>query len=477
MNRGAALTLTSFRGGVGRTMAVANLAWLLANSGKRVLAVDWNLSAPRLGELFSPFCPDFDPRTRAGVIDILWEYVLEHYRVGSTYDSDVARQALVGKVIELSWSFQRGGTLHFLNAGLAESYRVRHRLFPWSDFYSQLGGSLFAESTRESLLAMYDYVVIDGPTVLQDTSALTTLGIADAAAFCCLAAGNDIEATALAAARIAGARGARPSHLPVDRALRIFPVLMRAEYGELSLLDETRARMHTVFRDLHSSHSESTQTSCEVPHVPYYSYGNPLAAAWSGPSDRLAAAYRGILSAAFAEEPPPFLPPSREELAWLEAHSKSQAAPLPFELLCESAARRELRPCTAARNHFFVSYRRQHFNRIVVTLDQIQKMGFDVWWDEGIQEGAAWKAELTQRIESCRAVLLFFDHTGTESSAWVQWELQTARRSGKQIVPIQLDNVDPGPELDEDIRQLQFLKDPGAKPSAELEATLRRLSL
>src|SRR5262249_10339419 len=114
--------------------------------------------------------------------------------------------------------------------------------------------------------------------------------------------------------------------------------------------------------------------------------------------------------------------------------------------------------------------------RIMMTLDQIQKMGFDVWWDEGIPEGAEWKAELAQRIQYSRAVLLFFDHSGT-GSVWVQWELQTARQFGKQIVPIQLDNVDPGPELDEDIKQLQFLKDPGARPSAELEATLRRFSL
>ena len=45
--RGTVVTFYSYKGGVGRSMAVANIAWLLASTyGKRVVVVDWDLEAP-----------------------------------------------------------------------------------------------------------------------------------------------------------------------------------------------------------------------------------------------------------------------------------------------------------------------------------------------------------------------------------------------------------------------------------------------
>lgn len=43
---GRIVTFYSYKGGTGRTMALANTAWILAANGKRVLAVDWDLEAP-----------------------------------------------------------------------------------------------------------------------------------------------------------------------------------------------------------------------------------------------------------------------------------------------------------------------------------------------------------------------------------------------------------------------------------------------
>ena len=49
---GSIITFYSFKGGVGRTMALANIAVLLVRSGKKVLAVDWDLEAPGLDKYF-----------------------------------------------------------------------------------------------------------------------------------------------------------------------------------------------------------------------------------------------------------------------------------------------------------------------------------------------------------------------------------------------------------------------------------------
>jgi len=49
------ITFYSFKGGVGRTMALANIAVLLVRKKKRVLAVDWDLEAPGLDKYFRDY--------------------------------------------------------------------------------------------------------------------------------------------------------------------------------------------------------------------------------------------------------------------------------------------------------------------------------------------------------------------------------------------------------------------------------------
>ena len=49
---GRVITFYSFKGGVGRSMALANIAVLLAQMQRRVLLVDWDLEAPGLHRYF-----------------------------------------------------------------------------------------------------------------------------------------------------------------------------------------------------------------------------------------------------------------------------------------------------------------------------------------------------------------------------------------------------------------------------------------
>src|SRR3954451_18123281 len=51
---GTIVTFYSWKGGVGRTMALANAAVQLARHGKHVLMVDWDLEAPGLSHYFLP---------------------------------------------------------------------------------------------------------------------------------------------------------------------------------------------------------------------------------------------------------------------------------------------------------------------------------------------------------------------------------------------------------------------------------------
>jgi len=65
------VTFYSYKGGVGRTMALANIAVLLARQhGRKVLAVDWDLEAPGLHR----FLGVPEGKIRDGVIDYLLAY-------------------------------------------------------------------------------------------------------------------------------------------------------------------------------------------------------------------------------------------------------------------------------------------------------------------------------------------------------------------------------------------------------------------
>ena len=64
-------TFYSFKGGVGRTMALVNAAVELTKRGRRVLAVDFDLEAPGL-DTFDVMRPR---KSVPGVIDFVSEYL------------------------------------------------------------------------------------------------------------------------------------------------------------------------------------------------------------------------------------------------------------------------------------------------------------------------------------------------------------------------------------------------------------------
>src|SRR6185437_421451 len=104
---GQIITFYSFKGGTGRTMALANVAWILAANGKRVLIADWDLESPGLHRFFQPF---MDPGVSEspGIIDFIrhWEWaaveVGERF-AGLTPDNTAGReeaQALLDKRVD-----------------------------------------------------------------------------------------------------------------------------------------------------------------------------------------------------------------------------------------------------------------------------------------------------------------------------------------------------------------------------------------
>src|SRR5262252_1220498 len=73
---GLVCTFYSYKGGVGRSMALANVAVLLARWGQRVLVIDWDLEAPGLERFFGLWLQG-SRHSSPGLIDLISSYDVE----------------------------------------------------------------------------------------------------------------------------------------------------------------------------------------------------------------------------------------------------------------------------------------------------------------------------------------------------------------------------------------------------------------
>ena len=182
------VTFYSFKGGAGRSMALANVAWILAATGFRVLTIDWDLEAPGLHRYFRPFLRDTELVGSKGLIDLLWEYSDLMLSPKDTWPSDLEDPKIFADpyryIIPLEWPLAGGtGCVHFLSAGLQDAgYGSRVRDFDWRAFYERLGGSAFIDTFRERL--KYDFILIDSRTGIADTSGICTLQLPDQVVVC-----------------------------------------------------------------------------------------------------------------------------------------------------------------------------------------------------------------------------------------------------------------------------------------------------
>lgn len=169
------ITFYSFKGGVGRTMALANVAYRLANKhGLKVIAVDWDLEAPGLHRFFG-LSSERVAEAR-GVLDYFeaWQGALER--------KDPEAPRVIDWIIPIidQAHAPRFGSLSLLVAGrLDEGYDRRLAAFNWQTFYGNDAGASAVETLREQLVDKADVVLIDSRTGFTDAGGICTIQIPD----------------------------------------------------------------------------------------------------------------------------------------------------------------------------------------------------------------------------------------------------------------------------------------------------------
>ena len=272
---GKVVTFYSFKGGTGRTMALANVAWILAANGKRVLAVDWDLESPGLNRYFSPFLDRNVIERRRTVIGLIQDF--QDHMGGREEDGaeapDFARHAdLAERVITLDWEFAGQGRLDLLPAGrLNRDYATVLAGLNWDDFYVRHGGGYFLDALREEMKKRYDYVLIDSRTGYSDVADICTVQMPDTLAVCFTLNEQGIEGSATVARQV-------EDH---ERHVRILPVPMRLDPAEKEKSDAIRAFAKERFEGLPEAPDRETRdrywNQVFVPYQAYYNYEERLA--------------------------------------------------------------------------------------------------------------------------------------------------------------------------------------------------------
>jgi len=295
---GQVVTFYSFKGGTGRTMALANVAWILAANGKRVLVADWDLESPGLHRFLQPFM-DARASDRPGIVDLVRGYAwamadaaidpealhsIESSKKAALPAIDAMIDMRIGRlddyVIPLSWQFPEDGALHFLSPGKQNNgdYQATLSSLNWDNFYENLYGDRFMTALRAYLKSKYDYVLIDSRTGHGDVSDICTVHLPDMVIDCFTLTNQGIDGAAMIAREIQGHS---------DRDICILPVPMRIDHAQQEKVDAGLKVAADLFAGLPAGMPEEERrdywASVEVPYRPSYAYEETLATFYDRP--------------------------------------------------------------------------------------------------------------------------------------------------------------------------------------------------
>jgi Mrp family chromosome partitioning ATPase len=250
------VTFYSYKGGVGRSFTLANVAVVLARWGYRVLVVDWDLDAPGL----THYLHRGEPSHLRGVADLVHEFA-----GGGIPDWNAAAEP----VSDPSWP----GQLWLLAAGAPDDgYSERVNSLDWARLYAEKDLGRHLEDVRRAWLDRFDFVLLDSRTGVTDIGGICTAHLPDALVLCFVANRQSLDGAAEVARRAAIARNA----MPYGRfRLQVLPLLSRLDsQKEYRAAEEWRATVADAMREFYDPWVPADITALEmvertaVPYVP-----------------------------------------------------------------------------------------------------------------------------------------------------------------------------------------------------------------
>lgn len=176
----------SYKGGVGRSLALANLAYTLAKSERKVLVIDMDLEAPGQHHIdLYGLRPDADPGP--GMLDLLSDYLAQQRSAKAPQPAPYALElerymrVITGWQVAADDDGATSGSLWLMPAGHSGGADYARQLgaFSWPEFYRLHGRNLLNALKLRLADLDFDDVLIDSRTGLSDEFFVTTQELAD----------------------------------------------------------------------------------------------------------------------------------------------------------------------------------------------------------------------------------------------------------------------------------------------------------
>jgi len=439
---GQIITFYSYKGGTGRSMAVANLSCLLgrdlSRTSQRVLIMDWDLEAPGLHRYFSARCelPQF--REQEGVANYFQALI------GLLQDSPELYQALTApggcKLLEQTMPLGRYITpdvvpgVDFMRAGLFNSdYARLASAFNWVNFYNQFGGVI--RTFREMLAENYAYILIDSRTGITDVSGICTTLLPEKLVGVFVPNRQSLDGLCDIVRQAIDYRSKADDDF---RPLSVFPLPSRIENAEKGLKDEWRTTYQKTFEALFKQEYQINNcdltdyfTEVSLPHTSYYAYGEKIAVLEEKVRDAqsLSTAYARFFDRLFHLDTPWELPETSPQTA------VALSAPAPTRF-------------TEPLYDAFLSYAKADQVDVARMEAKLSELDVRCFFDKrDLLPGEEWVSAISQAMAASRAVLVFFGPTGTppwsDQSSLSMLE-SYAKQPEKRVIPVLL----PGASLD-----------------------------
>lgn len=322
MKPGKIITFYSYKGGTGRTMALANTACILAERSdceRGVLMIDWDLEAPGLHRFFvqnknSSERESFDQFP--GLID-LWinvKFALEKVKRKSEFVTKQQIHDIFAKInikkyirpidIQGFGKRQNPTKLFLIKAGKFDtSYPGRVSRFPWEEMFKESPWVYVAFA--EELAKLFDYVLVDSRTGITDISGICTMIVPENLVVVFTPNFQSLTGITDLVKRAVEYRKSSDDLRP----LIVFPLPSRIEANLPDLmkkwrdgdLDENITGYQNEFEGLLAKiyHLEKCDLkdyfdNIQIQHIPYYAYGEKIAVQLDRSEDRfsIAKSYR-----------------------------------------------------------------------------------------------------------------------------------------------------------------------------------------
>lgn len=262
---GMITTFYSYKGGVGRSFLLANVAGLLSRWGYNVLCVDWDIEAPGMDEYFRPWLTQ--PET-PGLVELV-----AAFSEGRSPDwRDFVNQLqLPGSNVPLS----------VMTSGIQnDTFMSRVQAINWRNLYDNAGFGMFLERVREQWKETYDFVLIDSRTGITDIGGICTVHLPDLLLFVFTANHQSLDGVT----RVVQQAKAHRARLPLNRAgLLTLPIPSRFDArGQEKIANEWLRRFADALEPFYDDWLDTAITlrqiidATKLPYFSVWSFGERL---------------------------------------------------------------------------------------------------------------------------------------------------------------------------------------------------------